>query len=295
MGVRPGRQFVDGAHVQIGKVAHGQGARDGRGAHHQQVRLQRLFVELLPQCQALRHAEAVLLVHHRQAQARKHHIGLDHRMGAHHQAGLARGHHRQHRGARLALAAAGEPGHLHAQRLQPAHQLAKVLLGQDLGGRHQRALPARVDGHRRGQCRDHGLARAHVALQQAVHGARPGQVGADLGHHALLGRRQCKGQVCQQAGVQAFMRGRQRRRSQQRTRGVGLGLRKLLGQQFLELQALPGRVAVVFQRGQGVPGAGWCSSISASRKVGRPGGSTSGGSSSAKCARASAEATALRR
>ena len=48
------------------------------------------------------------------------------------------------------LMAAGQPRDADAQRLQPAHQLAKVLLGQDLGGRHQRALPACVDGD---QCR----------------------------------------------------------------------------------------------------------------------------------------------
>ena len=77
---------------------------------------------------------------------------------------------RLHLRAPLALAAAGEPGDAHAQRRQPLHQLLEMLLGQDLGGRHQRTLPAGVDGQRRGQRRDHGLARTDVALQQPVHG-----------------------------------------------------------------------------------------------------------------------------
>ena len=186
-GRAPGRQLVEGADGQVRKVGHGQGARDGRGAHGQQVGLQagvrrarsrarcpgrihhgarlrrwrgtsRGLHQLVTQLQPLRHAEAVLLVHHGQPQPGEHHVVLDHGVRAHHQPRLARGDLRQHRLAGLALATAGEPGHGDAQRLKPMHQLVKVLLGQDFGGRHERALPTGVDGTGGGQRGHHGLA-----------------------------------------------------------------------------------------------------------------------------------------
>ena len=64
---------------------------------------------------------------------------------------------------------------------QVGQQLAdaeEVLLGQDLGGGHEGALMAPLDGHQQGGHRHHRLARTDVALQQPVHGQRPGQVGS---------------------------------------------------------------------------------------------------------------------
>ena len=102
---------------------------------------------------------------------------LDHRVRADDEAGLARRDLRQHLVALLALPAAGEPGDGDAERREPADQLLQVLLGEDLGRRHQRALPAGVDRARRGERGDDRLAGADVALQQAVHrhGARRGR------------------------------------------------------------------------------------------------------------------------
>ena len=61
-----------------------------------------------------------------------------------------------------------------------------MLRGQDFGGREHRHLVSVLDGdHRRLRCHD-GLAAAHVALQQTVHGARRGHVTRDLAQHALL-------------------------------------------------------------------------------------------------------------
>ena len=52
-----------------------------------------------------------------------------------------------------------------------------VLLGQHLGGRHERALVAALHGGEQGADGDDRLARADVALQQPVHGVGRGQVG----------------------------------------------------------------------------------------------------------------------
>ncbi len=135
-----------------------------------------------------------------------------------------------------------------------------MLLGQDLGGRHQRALPARIHADGGGQRGDHGLARAHVALQQAVHGQGACKVMRDLFAHAALGGGELKGQQGQQLLVQRQCTGcgprAQRGRAQPGTLALGSQLRQLLRQQLLGLQALPGGVAVVLQRGQCHVGCG---------------------------------------
>ena len=75
----------------------------------------------------------------------------------------------------------------------------EVLLGQHLGRDHQRALvPALHGGEQCGQ-RDDGLARADVALEEAVHGEGPGHVGDDDGERAALRRRELVGQAGEEA------------------------------------------------------------------------------------------------
>ncbi len=196
----------------------------------------------------------MLLVDDRQAQPGKAHLLLDDGVGADHQrrrAGFDGG---QHVGACLLLLPAGQPGHLPAarrqQRRQPVGQLGEMLLGQDFGGRHQRALPAGVDGDAGGQRGHRRLAAAHVALQQAVHGLRARQIVRDFFAHAALRAGQLKRQRRQQRLVQATALGRQHGRAQVLARAPRPQLRQLLRQQLLGLQALPGGVAVVFQLGE---------------------------------------------
>ena len=184
------------------------------------------------------------------------HLALDHGMRAHHQPRLTRGHLRQHLAALLALAAAGEPRGRDAQRLQPLHQLAKVLLGQDLGGRHQRALPALVHRDGGGERGHHRLARADVALQQAVHRDLALQVERDLFDHAALRGGQTEGQGGQQLLLQATRLHAEARCALQRALVLGLQLRELLRQQLFELEPLPRGVGLVFQLGQAHVGRG---------------------------------------
>ncbi len=190
----------------------------------------------------------MLLVDDRQAEPGEAHLLLDHRVGADHQRGLARGHLLEHLRPRLALAAAGQPGDGDAERRQPADQLLQVLLGQDLGRRHQRALPAGVDGDAGGERGHHRLAGADVALQQAMHRQRPRQVGGDLVGDAALRLGQAKRQVAQQRVVAAAADRRERRRALRLALALGLQLRQLLRQQLVELEALPGRMRAVFER-----------------------------------------------
>ena len=126
-----------------------------------------------------------------------------------------------------------------------------MLLGQDLGRRHQGALPARVNAQRRRQRRHHGFARAHIALQQPMHRHRPAQVMGNLCLHPPLrpgqGKRQRRLQPLGQARARTRL-GRQHRRKQAGTGTASLQLRQLLRQKLLSLEPLPGRVAAVFQR-----------------------------------------------
>ena len=92
----------------------------------------------------------------------------------------------------------------------------EVLLGQNLGRRHERHLQAVLHRDERGQQRDDRLAGADVALQQPVHRLRPLQVVDDLLQRLLLARRS--------AGTAARARADSRMRSSTR---IGAGL--LLG------------------------------------------------------------------
>ena len=70
----------------------------------------------------------------------------------------------------------------------------EVLLGERLRRRHQRALSARFNRPQERVERDHGLARADVALQQPLHRRCLSQVEIDLHDRALLMLRQLERQ-----------------------------------------------------------------------------------------------------
>jgi hypothetical protein len=192
------RQFVDDRHVEVGVVAHGQRARDGRGAHHQLVRAE--GARLGAQRQALAHAEAVLFVDHCGTEAREIDRVLDQRMRADRDRRLAAGNGRLHGALVAHLQAARQPGHADAQRFEPAGQLAVMLFGEDFGRRHERRLIAGLDRAQAGERRDHGLAGADVALQQALHRERLREIGGYLRPGACLR----SGQAERQCGHEAL-------------------------------------------------------------------------------------------
>ncbi len=208
---------------------------------------------LLAQGQALLHAKAVLLVDDGQPQALEIHPFLDQGMGAHHQAGTAGRFRLGQTG--LALEAAGEPGHLHPQGFEPGAQFQVMLFGQDFRGRHEGGLPAGFDGLAGRQGRHQGLARPHIPLEQALHGIGLGQIGTDLGHGPLLGPGQGEGQ----GGLELAGQGtaaRQQGRADLAPGQVGLTQGELLGQQLIELDALPGRMVAAAEGLQPGPGRG---------------------------------------
>ena len=86
----------------------------------------------------------------------------------------------EHARALGALVAAGQQRDAQAGRLGQRRDALEMLAGEDLGRRHQRGLPPGFDDARHGQQRDHGLARADIALEQAQHALSAREVGADL-------------------------------------------------------------------------------------------------------------------
>ena len=142
----PWRQLIQHRGVQIGVGAHCQGARNRRGGHDQLVRRHATRCALVAQGQALLHAKAVLLVDDGQPEIAKLYVILKQRVGADNHGGLAGGDQLQLVGALLALELARYPGHRQPQGTEPALEVVEVLLGQNLGWRHQRYLPTRLDG-----------------------------------------------------------------------------------------------------------------------------------------------------
>ena len=123
-----------------------------------------------------------------------------------------------------------------------------MLLRQNLGRRHQGALPAGVYAFGGGQRRNHGFAGADIALQQAVHGDVASQVEGDFAANALLRSRQLEGDDGQQLVVQGICSLiLQHRRSQRRPLPLRLQLRQLLRQKLLRFEPLPRGVGAVFQ------------------------------------------------
>ena len=69
-----------------------------------------------------------------------------------------------------------------------------MLLGEDLGRRHERDLIAALDRVERGEDRDDRLAATDIALHEAVHRMGLPHVAGDLAEHALLRAGQAEGQ-----------------------------------------------------------------------------------------------------
>ena len=185
-GLAARRQLVEHGDVEVPVQRQGQGARDRRGGHHEHIGPLALAAEGGP----LGHAEAVLLIHDAEAQPLESHPFLDQRMGADDTADRAARGRREQALPGFAPDGVRQERDPDLERLQQAPQRQEVLLGQDLRRRHERGLVPRLDGGEDGEGGDDGLARAHVALEEAVHRVGLGHVGADLAPHPLLGGRE---------------------------------------------------------------------------------------------------------
>ena len=164
-------------------------------------------VALVAQRGSLLDPEAMLLVDHHRAEAGEAHPFLDEGVGADgdvdgavgepgedlppFRPGDAVGEQRHPQGT----AAEEVVGVGHLDTVEQSADARGVLLGQHLGRRHERSLMTALHRGEQHAHRHDRLAATDVALQQAVHRMRSGQVGLDLGDRALLGSGEREGQM----------------------------------------------------------------------------------------------------
>ncbi len=139
-------------------------------------------------------AEAVLLVDDRQSQVAKGHVVLEQGVGADEDPDFACGHRIQQLLPRLALVAPREDADRDAKLPGQRPDGGEMLAGEDLGGGKQRPLPAGFDRRQQGVKRHHGLAAAHVPLQEPQHGGGGCKIGVDLGDRPFLRAGEREGQ-----------------------------------------------------------------------------------------------------
>lgn len=122
-----------------------------------------------------------------------------------------------------------------------------MLLGEDLGGRHEGGLMTRGHGAQGGERSYDGLAADDVALNEAVHGTVRGQIGEDLVRDAALGVREVEGKLRKEAADQFGVVARERRGGALKGHGARFAQRDLLGEEFVEDEPAPGGGGALLQ------------------------------------------------
>ena len=134
----------------------------------------------------------------------------------------------------------GQDLHAVAPPREQRREAPVMLLGEDLGGRHQRRLSSVLDRHQHRQQGDDRLARADISLQETAHRPGRGQVGDDLLEDLLLRAREVEGQHGRQLRAH---RGGRRVRDRPSLVAVTLPAqpeRELQQEEFLEDESLVG-------------------------------------------------------
>ena len=122
-----------------------------------------------------------------------------------------------------------------------AAMVLKMLPRKNLGRRHQRRLRAGLDRGRHGEQRDHGLAAADIALQQAEHAVRAGEIGVDLAERAGLRAGEREGQGGEDALRVSVPSAAMERPAPRRELAPDDGERKLIGEKLVIGEPLPRR------------------------------------------------------
>ena len=185
------RKLVDYRLLEVSVEAHGQGARNRRGRHHQHVR-RRVIFGLKP-C-PLGYSKSMLFVDHCQPEVLKQYRVFDQGMRSDQQVQAALGQFGQQCFAGGPLNRACQKSHLKPQGLGPFRKRPRVLLRKNFGRSHQRRLKPVVNGQEHGHEGHQRFARSYVALHQAVHGSTRAHVAPNFAHHALLRFGQGEGQ-----------------------------------------------------------------------------------------------------
>ena len=132
----------------------------------------------------------MLLVDDHQSEIRKRHGILYERVRPDNQRRLERCYPRQCQSSLFRTEASSQQHWRDAERSEQAFDCPRVLLGEQFSRRHQRGLRSVLHRQQRSEQRNHRLATANIALQQAMHAPCTAHVGDNLPDHAHLSRRQ---------------------------------------------------------------------------------------------------------
>ena len=186
---RPPRgHFVEHGQFEIAVKRQRESARNGRCRHDQHMRMRFLGRE----CGSLFDAELVLFVDDHERRMAHGVRGEQKRVRA--------DDHPRSAGGCFFFAGRGAQRNWDAQWLEQATQIFVMLMGEDLGRRHERGGMTRGQGADHGGCRHNGFSAAHVAVEQAIHRLSACQVVEDLSEHALLRGGQRKGELFDELG-----------------------------------------------------------------------------------------------
>ena len=171
------RQFINHRDIQVTVKRQSQRARNGRGRHHQQMRV----IAFAHECLALGHAELVLFVNDHQAELRQLKAVGEQSVGANVQgAGFAGG-----RGV-IRFLAAGLEGQINAERRKPLVKIPVVLLRENFRGRHESDIETAFQCHQRAARRHRRFAGSDIPLQEPAHRMFAAEVRPDFAQHTGL-------------------------------------------------------------------------------------------------------------
>ena len=176
-GTTPSRRRGDQAHVAHATRSHLHGTRDGRCRKREHVNLLAQVLELL----LVLHAKALLLVDDHQAQVLGVHIGRKQTVRADEHVDRALGKRLERALLLRRRAETAEHLDLKAKRGKALKERLVVLLGKNGRGAEHHDLAAGVHALKRRAQGDLGLAKTHVAAQQAVHGLGRLHIGLNVG------------------------------------------------------------------------------------------------------------------
>ena len=188
------RHLIDHRNIEIAVNGHGQRARNRRRRHDQNIR--RRFARRQPG--PLRHAELVLLIDDGEAEILERNTLVKQRMRPDDDIRASSSPETERKKA-FFLSRRPSGAKLDSERLEPAAEDGVMLLGQDLGGRHERGLEAGFHREQHRRDRDDGLAGTDIALQQAVHRLRRRKIAPQFVDHARLRIRQIERQTAQES------------------------------------------------------------------------------------------------
>ena len=184
------RQLIDHGHIQIAVDDKSQRPGDRGGGQHQRV----WGGALVGQGGALFYAEAMLFIGDHQTQARILHVRRQQGVCTDAQCDIPALQAGQNGAALPGGGGAGEQSARQAEAGEQRGQIFVMLAGQYFRGGHQGRLPAALGGEPHAGGGHHGLAAAHIALAQAVHGPAGGHIAYGVRDSPPLGGGEGKGQ-----------------------------------------------------------------------------------------------------